>query len=135
MAVFLFFILWDTFLLKMSIFTTLKKTFTILLFLIGINTATFAQQKLVSQRSSAAKVMKSYPNPATSVINFDIAKGSDNFYTLQLFNFMGRKVGETIGSAERISFLLDGFYRGVYIYQLKDRSGKIVDSGKFQVIK
>jgi Secretion system C-terminal sorting domain len=124
-----------TFLLKMSIFTTLKKTFTILLFLIGINTATFAQQKFANQRLSAAKVLKSYPNPATSVINFDIARGNDNFYTLQLFNFMGRKVGETIGSAERISFLLDGFYRGVYIYQLKDRSGKIVDSGKFQVIK
>ena len=119
----------------MSIFTTLKKIFTILLFLIGMNAATFAQQKLASQGVPAAKVLKSYPNPATSVINFDIAKGTNNFYTLQLFNFMGRKVSERIGSAERISFLLDGFYRGVYIYQLKDRYGKIVDSGKFQVIK
>jgi hypothetical protein len=94
-----------------------------------------AQQKTAGQGTNAVKVLKSYPNPATSVINFDIAKRTDNFYTLQLFNFMGRKVGEKIGSAERISFLLDGFYRGVYIYQLKDRSGKVVDSGKFQVVK
>ena len=118
----------------MSIFTTLKKTFTILLFLIGINSAVFAQQKLAN-RLVPAKVLKSYPNPATTVINFDIAKGSDNSFTLQLFNFMGRKVGETPASSEKISFLLDGFYRGVYIYQLRDRSGKIVDSGKFQVVK
>ena len=119
----------------MSIFTTLKKIFTILIFLTGISTAIVAQQKLASQGVSVAKVLKSYPNPATSVINFDIAKGTNNFYTLQLFNFMGRKVGETTSSSERISFLLDGFYRGVYIYQLKDRYGKVVDSGKFQVIK
>jgi len=119
----------------MSIFTILKKIFTILLFLVGISTVTFAQQKLASQGTSAAKVLKSYPNPATSVINFDISKGTDNFYTLQLFNFMGRKVRESVGSSERISFLLDGFYRGVYIYQLRDRSVKIVDSGKFQVVK
>jgi hypothetical protein len=125
----------EYFLLKKSIFTRLKKIFTILLFLVGINITTIAQQKLASQGVPVAKVLKSYPNPATSVINFDIAKGANNFYTLQLFNFMGRKVGETISSSERISFLLDGFYRGVYIYQLRDRSGKIVDSGKFQVVK
>ena len=118
----------------MSIFTRLKKTFTILAFLIGINIATFAQQKLVNQEP-VAKVLKFYPNPATTVINFDISKGSSNSYTLQLFNFMGRKVGETVASSERIYFLLDGFYRGVYIYQLRDRYGKIVDSGKFQVVK
>jgi hypothetical protein len=123
-----------TFLSKLSIFTRLKKTFTILVFLIGITTTTFAQQKLVNL-PGAAKVLKFYPNPATSVINFDISKGSDNTYTLQLFNFMGRKVAETVASSERTYFLLDGFYRGVYIFQLRDRYGKIVDSGKFQVVR
>jgi hypothetical protein len=102
---------------------------------IGISFTSFAQQKPFNVEVTAAKVLKSYPNPATSVINFDISKGSGNSYTLQLFNFMGRKVGETVASSERISFLLDGFYRGVYIYQLRDRQGKIVDSGKFQVVR
>ena len=27
------------------------------------------------------------------------------------------------------------FYRGIYIFQLKDKNGKVVDSGKFQVSK
>jgi hypothetical protein len=119
----------------LSIFTTLKKIFTILIFFIGASTASFAQQKLAGQGTVVAKVLKFYPNPATSVINFDISKAGDNLYTMQLFNFMGRKVGETVANSEKISFLLDGFYRGVYIYQLRDKAGKIVDSGKFQVVK
>ena len=101
----------------------------------GLTFTCFAQQKPGAQDIAAVKVLKSYPNPASSVINFDISKGNSNAYTLQLFNFMGRKVGETVANSEKISFLLDGFYRGVYIYQLRDRQGKIVDSGKFQVVR
>lgn len=48
---------------------------------------------------------------------------------------MGRKVKETNAAAQRVSFSLDGFYRGVYIFQLRDQYGKVVDSGKFQVVK
>ncbi len=35
----------------------------------------------------------------------------------------------------KINIDLTDFYRGVYIYQLRDRTGKIIDSGKFQVVK
>jgi hypothetical protein len=48
---------------------------------------------------------------------------------------MGKKVGETNAATQRIIFSLDGFYRGVYIFQLRDRYGKIIDSGKFQVVR
>ena len=30
---------------------------------------------------------------------------------------------------------LNEYQRGLYIYQIKDRTGRIVDSGKFQVVK
>jgi hypothetical protein len=30
---------------------------------------------------------------------------------------------------------LSDFIRGVYIFQLRDQNGKVVDSGKFQVSK
>lgn len=121
--------------LKKFIFTSLKKNFTILILLIGLHLSSFAQQKPSVSNGSSAKVTKYYPNPATNVINFDIAKTSDNTLTLQLFNFMGRKVSESSVNSPKITFLLDGFYRGIYIYQLRDRNGKIVDSGKFQVVK
>lgn len=119
----------------MFIFTRLKKTVTILAFLTGFVFSSFAQQKPSISNGSSAKVAKYYPNPATNIINFDIANTTDNTLTLQLYNFMGRKVSESTVNSPKITFLLDGFYRGIYIYQLRDRNGKIVDSGKFQVVK
>ena len=36
---------------------------------------------------------------------------------------------------ERMSVNLSDFSRGIYIYQLRDKSGRMVESGKFQVAK
>ena len=80
-------------------------------------------------------VKKFYPNPATTAINFDFLTGFEKPYSLQLFNFMGRKVYEIGSSLQHVVIPLNGFFRGVYIYQVRDRNGKILDSGKFQVVK
>ena len=48
---------------------------------------------------------------------------------------MGKKVYQLVPTTPRINLSLDNFYRGVYIYQLRDKSGKIIDSGRFQVVK
>ena len=130
----MFFMSWKPFLLKRSIFTILKKIFTILLFIGGIPILAAAQQKQAGLYDSGTKVLKYYPNPASSIINFEIIKGSSSHYTLQLYNFMGRKISETVGGSEKVTIMLDGLYRGVYIFQLRDIYGKIVDSGKFQVV-
>jgi hypothetical protein len=77
-----------------------------------------------------------YPNPATSIITFeDFSKKYDKNYTIQLFNFLGKKVFEfTLADQKNIVNLSD-FFRGIYIFQLRDPTGKIVESGKFQVNK
>ena len=116
-------------------FTLLKKFTTILLITLGLTITAFAQVKNPFQGDNTAKVIKFYPNPATSAINFELARGYDRSYSLQLYNFIGRKIYETSPAAQRLFINLDGFFRGVYIYQLRDKYGKIVDSGKFQVIK
>ena len=36
---------------------------------------------------------------------------------------------------QKIMVSLTDFYRGVYIFQLRDAQGTIVESGKFQVVK
>ena len=118
----------------MPIFTTLKKLVTILIVLFGISFTSFAQLK-PNPEADAVKVVKFYPNPATSAINFELPRINNKLYTLQIYNFMGRKVSEINAAAQRVAFSLDGFYRGVYIFQLRDQYGKIVDSGKFQVAK
>jgi hypothetical protein len=89
----------------------------------------------VVQGDPGARITKFFPNPATSNINFELQRGYENQYTLQLYNFMGKKVYELAPSGSRINLSLNGFYRGVYIFQLRDKTGKIIDSGRFQVIR
>jgi hypothetical protein len=81
------------------------------------------------------KVQKFYPNPATSIINFEFAKDLEKGYTLQIFNFIGKKVFEVNNISQKNIIPLSDFYRGVYIFQLRDKSGRVLESGKFQVVK
>lgn len=81
------------------------------------------------------KPVKFYPNPAVSLINFEFQKGYDKSYNLLIFNFIGKKVIDLKPTEEKITVPLTDFYRGVYIFQLRDAKGNIVESGKFQVIK
>ncbi|MBC7536526.1 MAG: T9SS type A sorting domain-containing protein [Ferruginibacter sp.] len=79
--------------------------------------------------------MKFYPNPAASAINFDFQRGYDNSFSLLIFNFMGKKVYEIKNTPSRINLNLEDFYRGIYVFQLRDKNGATLESGKFQVLK
>ncbi len=82
------------------------------------------------------KIIKAYPNPANSYIIFEFDKTVDRSFTLQIYAFYGRKMTEIHISDSKININLDDNYmRGLYIYQLVDQSGKIIESGKFQVNK
>ncbi len=117
-------------------FKSLNKFIYILTFLLGITFTSFAQSKIApDQAVSATKIIKFYPNPATSVINFDFQRSYDNTYSLLIFNFMGKKVHEVKNTPARININLEDFYRGIYVFQLRDKNGLTLESGKFQVIK
>lgn len=114
----------------------MKKIFYILTFLFGITFTSFAQVKLApDQAPPTAKIIKFYPNPASSVINFDFQRSYDNTFSLFIFNFMGKKVYEQKNCPSRINLNLEDFYRGIYVFQLKDKNGATIESGKFQVEK
>jgi hypothetical protein len=82
------------------------------------------------------KIVKCYPNPAVSIINFEFASNFDRNYVLQIYSFTGRKMTELSLSSNKISVTLNNdYYRGLYIYHLQDKSGRIIESGKFQVVK
>jgi hypothetical protein len=82
------------------------------------------------------KVTHFYPNPATTYINFTFDKSVDKTFSLQVYNFMGKKLSDIRITDSKIVITLDDAYsRGLYIYQLRDQSGRIVESGKFQVNK
>ena len=81
------------------------------------------------------KLVKFYPNPATSLITFDFQDGYENTYSFQIFNFLGKKVYEVSNITPKTIVNVSNFFRGIYIFQLRDQNGKIISSGKFQVIK
>ena len=109
----------------------MKRLIYILLFIIGLNFTAAAQERV--RDNNPVKYIKFYPNPASAVINFDFQRGYENTYSLQVFNFMGKKVYDIKKVSPRITINLDDFFRGIYIFQLRDHTGTIVQSGKFQV--
>lgn len=113
----------------------MNKIIYILILLIGLNFTSFAQTRTSAQGEPIAKLIKPYPIPATTAINFEFQYGYDKFFTLEIYNFMGKKVNEFSKVPPIMTVSLEGFYRGIYVYQLRDKGGKIIDSGKFQVVK
>lgn len=111
----------------------MKRIFYILLLFIGFHFSSNAQVKSTFIGSDEAKIVKFYPNPAVSVINFEFKRDYDKSYNLLIFNFIGKKIFERKASEQKLSIPLNGIYRGVYIFQLRDAQGSIVESGKFQV--
>ena len=83
------------------------------------------------------KFIHFYPNPAVTSINFEFPKNIDNtkVSSFQIYNFIGKKVYDTRAITAKINVPLTDYSRGVYIYQLRDNNGQIIESGKFQVIK
>jgi len=92
-----------------------------------------------SSRSNPAteggdRIIKLYPNPATSYITFDLQKANEKGLSIQVYNFLGKKMYENQSvTTEKVTVDLAEFNRGIYIYHLRDLSGKIIESGKFQV--
>lgn len=79
------------------------------------------------------RISRCYPNPASSQIQFDIRRPSGISLRLCVYNFLGRKVADLskVGASVRLD--LGTFTRGIYIYQLLDMQGRVLESGKFRV--
>ena len=91
----------------------------------------------IPARDIQARIVKCYPNPAISFINFDIPT---NYITkncsLQVYSFTGKKMYEVSINFSKVTLTFTNeFYRGIYVYQLQDKNGKILDTGKFQVTR
>ena len=84
---------------------------------------------------SVDPIVRLYPNPATSFVNLDLGSAVNRGYSLQVYSFLGRKMFETANITQRVTVSLTDYNRGVYIYQLRDRNGNLIETGKFQVSK
>ncbi|MEN9686012.1 MAG: hypothetical protein RLZZ28_1798 [Bacteroidota bacterium] len=116
----------------------MRKVYLLLLMSSALVISSFVADKLYLGDSldKGTKVTHFYPNPATTYINFTFDNTVDKSYSLQVYNFLGRKMTEQRIADTKLTINLDDNYlRGLYIYQLRDQSGRLVESGKFQVAK
>jgi hypothetical protein len=117
-------------------FTLLKKILFILLLVSSGALYTTAQTRSSANSLGDIKQVKFYPNPATTIIQFDFSEELvQSGASFRIYNFIGKKVFETSQLTPRTVVNLSEFFRGVYIFQLTDRTGRVIESSKFQVQK
>lgn len=116
-----------------SKFDSLRQLLPILLLTLFTAFSANAQDSRTPNPDAMGKVVKLYPNPATSFITLELQKNYQKGLTVVVYNFLGKKMYESQSVAEKTTITLNDFTRGVYIYHLTDQSGKVLDTGKFQV--
>jgi hypothetical protein len=116
-------------------FVLVKRILPIISFILLTAITSKGQSTREPSPDAAQRIMKFYPNPATTFIKAEFQKNFNAGYTLQIINFIGKQVYEAKNVNSSTTLDLSSYTRGVYIYQLKDQSGKVIESGKFQVSK
>jgi Secretion system C-terminal sorting domain len=115
----------------------LKKILYILFFVLFVSLSSQGQSYSQPDNSTTqVKFLKTYPNPAITIVNIEFQKGYNRSYSLQILNSLVRKVymAQSIPTAFSIDLRKEKIYRGIYIYQLLDRKGSIIESGKILVV-
>lgn len=113
------------------------KKFLLIVSILFITAHSQAQSKTaLTNIGTQTSILRFYPNPATTAITFDFQRVYEKGYSIQIHNaVLGRKMIEQINISNKTTIDLVNFTRGVYVYQLFDRNGKLVETGKFQVSK
>ncbi len=119
----------------MAIFITQVKKIIVITSLIFIVITGFAQKSTVRDNSSISKLVQFFPNPASASINFEFKYTIERGSVIQFYSFLGRKTASLPITGNRMQVSLSDFITGIYIFQVRDASGRLVESNKFQVAK
>ncbi len=109
-----------------------------LLVMLFLGFASFGQTESLRSGATAqlSRQLRCYPNPATTVIFFEFkARNGQEPTQLRIYNFLGKKVVDIPRLYANTRVDLQHFNRGIYIYQLTDARGRVMESGKFYVEK
>lgn len=107
-------------------------------FLLVLGSTSFGQTEPSRSGATAqlSRQIRCYPNPATTAIFFEFkVRNAQESTQLRIYNFLGKKVVELPRMSANIRVDLQSFNRGIYIYQLTDVHGRVMESGKFHVEK
>jgi Secretion system C-terminal sorting domain len=117
------------------IFIQLKKVY-LILFLLLLQFDSQAQVVTNNETGTQLKFIKTYPNPATTEVTLAFQKGYNRNYSIQILNSIGKKMymAKQLPTSFTIDLRSEKFYRGIYIYQLLDMTGVVIESGKILVV-
>ena len=73
-----------------------------------------------------------YPNPATSQINFRYS--AQNAQNIFVYDITGRQIGQTEIMNGMATLNTTSLSSGMYFYHVTDKSGNVLDNGKFSVL-
>ncbi len=118
-----------------SKFVTLRRILPIISFILLMAVQSQGQSSATTPSTVVQdRIVKLYPNPATTYVTFDLQKNYRSGLTITVYNgVLGKKVYESANAPSKLTIDLSDFNRGVYIYHVSDASGRIIESGKFQV--
>jgi Secretion system C-terminal sorting domain len=104
--------------------------------LLATSASSYAQVLEPVNSNEKVKYINTYPNPATEIVNFKFQKGNSRAYSIQIINSIGKRMYQAKGLPNffTIDLKAERFYRGMYIYQLIDRNGYVIESGKIFVV-
>jgi len=74
-----------------------------------------------------------YPNPASTEVIFKMSSGENKY--IRISDITGRVLATTNVLNNLAQLNLSAYTSGIYLYQVFNRSGNIVDRGKFSVVK
>lgn len=114
----------------------MRRLLPILFFTVLIAAGANAQSGRTGPSSETTdRIVKLYPNPATTYITFDLQKGYERGMTIEIYSFVGKKMAGVSNAPQKATIDLTEYNRGIYMYHLLDATGKVIESGKFQVTK
>jgi hypothetical protein len=112
------------------------KKIVVILLLTIIGSTAFAQKTTGDDGAFGNnKSVRFFPNPAVSSINFEFKASVERGSTLQIYSFLGRRMANLPVAGSKMNVNLTDYIRGIYVFQLIDPRGRIVETDKFQVSK
>jgi hypothetical protein len=94
-----------------------------------------AQKGTVGALSNNDKQVAFFPNPATTFINFEFKNPVEKGSVLEVYSFLGRRMANINVVSRRMTVTLNEYVTGIYVFQLRDAAGRVVETNKFQVAK
>jgi hypothetical protein len=96
---------------------------------------TAIRQKLEQLRNEIVGAV-CYPNPAANTLFFDLKGLNANGGLVEIFDAKGQlKLASEVSVDDKMILTLGSMMDGLYLYQIRDKAGKLVTRGKVVVQK